>query len=107
MHYGGRFEGDKYVGGNFSFVDYCEEDELGIMELCHMAKEISGSFCNDYYLRVNGYKSTIKSDTDALRMCQLVDTNRIVEVYDVSNLETLPIQCCQVESASVRQSKKR
>lgn len=109
MYYDGCFEDGNYVGGTFGFIDFCQEDEMGIMEICAMAKELSGGFSNDYYLRLNGRISIIKSDTDALRMCQLVDSNRLVEVYAVSNIVVLPTQCSQVGSgsASANQTKRK
>ncbi|KAH7842481.1 hypothetical protein Vadar_005799 [Vaccinium darrowii] len=111
MYYDGCFESGNYVGGTFGFIDFCQEDEVGIMEICAIAKELSGGFSNDYYLRLNGPISIIKSDTDALRMCQLVDSNRLVEVYAVSNMVILPTQCSQVgsgsASASANQTKRK
>lgn len=85
MHVGGKIEGRNYIGGTFGFVDYCHEDEWGIFELCHMVRQMGKSFINDYYLNVYGQMRLLKLDAEVGRMCQFVDTNRVVEVYVVSN----------------------
>lgn len=108
MHYAGRIEGSKYVGGMFGFIDYCHEDELGIMELCGMLKELGQSVSNDYYLRINGDFRLIKSDAEVVRMCQFVDTNRLVELYSVCNVvDVIVTQGSQVVSDSGRGNKSK
>ncbi|KAI8569473.1 hypothetical protein RHMOL_Rhmol02G0282000 [Rhododendron molle] len=97
MHHGGRLEGSNYVDGSFGFIDYCDEDEIGIIELSNMAIDLGITYSNDYYLRSNGYFTLIKSDVDALRMCQLVGSRRVVDVYAVCNIvDVLLTQCSRV-----------
>ncbi|KAG5531053.1 hypothetical protein RHGRI_025868 [Rhododendron griersonianum] len=102
MHYNGRIEGTKYVGGSFGFVDYCHEDEISFVEYCSMTRELGQSLSNDYYLMVNGKMKVVRNDIDALRACQLVDRNRLVNVYAVCNIveevhvdEVVGTQCSQ------------
>lgn len=68
IHYSGTIKGTEYVGGSFGFVDYCDEDEISIIELCNMIEEMGQSFGNDFYLMVNGKMTMIKHDAHALTL---------------------------------------
>ncbi|KAI8571636.1 hypothetical protein RHMOL_Rhmol01G0135200 [Rhododendron molle] len=112
MHYNGRIEGTKYVGDSFGFVDYCHEDEISLLEYCSMTRELGQSLSNDYYLMVNGKMKVVRNDIDAYRVCQLVDRNRLVNVYAVCNIveevhvdEVLATQCSQNISKRGRRNK--
>ncbi|KAH7846022.1 hypothetical protein Vadar_008846 [Vaccinium darrowii] len=89
MHYGGTIKGTNYLGGSFGYVDYCEDDELSIIELGNMLVQMGQSlsnFSDDYYVIFNERMTQMKKDSDVLSMSQLVDRRRLVNVYSLAKV---------------------
>lgn len=80
MGYTGRTE---YVGGSVGFVDYCDSDELSVIELCSMVGEFGQTFSAiNFYIRVNGFIK-LQTDSDVMTLHTLLDKDRVVKVYSV------------------------
>ncbi|GAB2268041.1 hypothetical protein Dimus_038694 [Dionaea muscipula] len=86
MRHGGSFGGNGgrkryYVNGDIGHFDYCHGDELSLLELRSMAKELGLHASSEYFVRVGKNYSQINSDVDAMNLYKHVDENRIVHVY--------------------------
>ena len=72
MFYGGVLgsEASKpYLGGSVSCLDYCHIDEISLIELCTMARQLVGTYVAiDFYTMVGGGFTRLKYDSDAMGM---------------------------------------
>ena len=92
MHHGGAFWGTTewvYSSGFVNYFDFCHSDEISVIELCHMAKQLGQTASNDYYFRNGDKFIKIKSDQDVIALPKYVDANKVVEVYVENNLEDI------------------
>ena len=52
MRYGGVVKGSErrvYSGGMVAYFDYCHWEQMSIIELCHMCKELGQKPESDFY----------------------------------------------------------
>lgn len=69
--------------GDVGFVDYCDSDELSVIELCSMVGEFGQTFSAiNFYIRVNGFIK-LQTDSDVMALHTLLDKDRVVKVYSV------------------------
>ncbi|GAB2212120.1 hypothetical protein Droror1_Dr00025467 [Drosera rotundifolia] len=94
LHHGGSFGGNGgrksyYVNGDICHFDYCHADELSLIELRAMGKELGLHASSEYFVRVGKNYSQIHSDVDAMNLYKHVDGNKIVHVYATEDKPTL------------------
>lgn len=90
IHYGGQFElyPKTYVGGLIRYVDMCDEDEMGILEIGNMLEELgeSGDFELSYKVPGSDFETglfPLMSDVNVLQMCKALPPKKIMYVYEV------------------------
>ncbi|KAL0375011.1 UNVERIFIED_CONTAM: hypothetical protein Sradi_3416800 [Sesamum radiatum] len=90
MHYDGQMceLGRRvYVGGKIAHFDYCEVDEMSLLELYEMAKElhINTEVVTFFYSRdgINDCNSInmISTDSHTLELINFVDENRVIGIF--------------------------
>ncbi|GMP99310.1 hypothetical protein CsSME_00046827 [Camellia sinensis var. sinensis] len=86
MHHGGLVSYNLqrvYIGGLISYFDFCNSNEISLVELDNMAKEVGCIGCNIYYYKLNycAGLELINTDEDVMRLETFVDGNRVVKVY--------------------------
>ncbi|KAF7147202.1 hypothetical protein RHSIM_Rhsim03G0174600 [Rhododendron simsii] len=76
------------MGGSVGYVDYCESDELSLIELFNMVLEFGSKFSAiNFYTWVSGGLRILKTDLDAMGLRSLVDKDRVVKVFSVEEKE--------------------
>ncbi|GMP78444.1 hypothetical protein CsSME_00034366 [Camellia sinensis var. sinensis] len=86
MHHGGLVSYNPqrvYSGGLKSYFDFCNSDEISLVELDNMAKEVGCTGCNIYCYKLNYCVGLelINTDEYVMRLETLVDGKGVVEVY--------------------------
>lgn len=84
MHHGGQFGGiitQTYIGGSVSSFDYCHSDELSLIELSHMGKDLGYGIAK-FYQKVRGEFVFIAKDQDVMDFGLGFDVKkRVVQIY--------------------------
>ncbi|PIN19253.1 hypothetical protein CDL12_08071 [Handroanthus impetiginosus] len=75
-----------YLGGEISHIDFCNSNEMSLIEIHSMAKEIGLEGNLAYYFSSTGVNDTnalimIKDDFDVVNLCNFIDENRMVGVF--------------------------
>lgn len=74
--------------GSVGYVDYCESDELSLIELFNMVLEFGSKFSAiNFYTWVSGGLRILKTNSDAMGLRTLVDKDRVVKVFSVEEKE--------------------
>lgn len=90
MHHSGKFMNfgsTCYVGGSISYFDYCSEDEMSMLEISEMAKDLglhgSVSFFHNRGGGINNCNSVVlmNDDVDAMILVNFLDRERVTEIY--------------------------
>ena len=91
LFHGGNFEENpkRYVGGSFHYVDLCDIDEFGFLELIAMSVELGDSGLMTYYYKAPGTDIekglwVLKTDQDVVDMGHLIPPTRFVHIYSVN-----------------------
>lgn len=91
MHHGGCWGGSarsEYVGGSVNFFDYCDLDEISVIELCNMTCELGYNFKSvGYYTKQSGEISVLKSDVEVMGLKSLAGSVGVVKVYSVIDVD--------------------
>lgn len=91
MHHGRNFRGSKgrrmyFVGGNVDAFVFCNVEEMSIIELSSMAKELELHGSNLYSVKCGREYKDIKTDMDALELYKYLAGKRVVHVYVEPNV---------------------
>ncbi|KAL3849414.1 hypothetical protein ACJIZ3_011296 [Penstemon smallii] len=89
MHHSGRFLnlGSRcYLSGGVSYFDYCTEDEMSMIEINEMAKQINLKNVIGFYYSKRGINDCndlvlMQHDSDAMNLVNFVDQTRVIAVY--------------------------
>ncbi|CAK9157806.1 unnamed protein product [Ilex paraguariensis] len=86
MHHSGKFDGygDKvYIGGRVNSIDMCHFDQISLIELDNMLKNIGVGYnqITIFYQRIgNGWRA-LENDQHAMDLIKWVDKVKVVDVY--------------------------
>ncbi|GAA0155478.1 hypothetical protein LIER_13194 [Lithospermum erythrorhizon] len=89
MFHCGRFNNNfkKYEGGTITYIDHCNSDEMSLVELGNMTKEIGIIEYFRYFHYVSsGELKQLVCDNDAYVIGNYVDSGRIIDVF-VENVD--------------------
>ncbi|GAA0165462.1 hypothetical protein LIER_39986 [Lithospermum erythrorhizon] len=89
MFHCGRFVNNfkNYEVGTITYINHCNSDEMSLVELGNMTKEIGIIGCFGYFHYVSsGELKQLVCDNDAYVMSNYVDSGRIIDVF-VKNVD--------------------
>lgn len=89
IHHSGKFvelNHRCYVGGKVDYFDYCHQDEMSMLELNEMAKELGltdilNFFHNRGVMNDCNYIDKMKSDIDTMFLDNFLDDFRVTEIF--------------------------
>ncbi|KAE9450312.1 hypothetical protein C3L33_17784, partial [Rhododendron williamsianum] len=104
MHHGGDF-GDTisqtYIRGSVSTFDYCHGDELSMLELSTMGKELGYGFDSRFCHKLNGQFVLMQTDEKIMNLAYVVNARRVVHIY-LENAIVVGTQVSQICSNTLR-----
>ncbi|KAK0601218.1 hypothetical protein LWI29_022257 [Acer saccharum] len=85
VHHGGEFDSKmvNYIGGSECFYDYVTLDELFMLDIEDIAKEMGYNLPMVYYIQLLGYGKPfiLDSDKDLMWFHDRIPVNRVVDLY--------------------------
>ncbi|CAK9143466.1 unnamed protein product [Ilex paraguariensis] len=102
MHHSGKFEGygDKvYTCGRWNHFDMCHADQLSLVELNNMLKDVGVDYSENtkYYHKASKGWGELENDQQIMELKKWKNSNRVVDLY-VKHSKTCMLNLSQAES---------